>query len=173
MRQRSDLPEEWGAHIRHEAKRLSQWPVSTRKLISRASSVPIRIRFTLPAPPLDDSRPPDRNSSNFQLIELVLSKAEQETSRRNGVVPGSLVTLAVSGRARIAGAETAARRSLPNKIQSGRWHRILRSLLGMRERASRIVRLSKRSCFRWEASRRDRGLRLSVESELLRRKAAG
>lgn len=100
MRQRSDLPEEWGAHIRHEAKRLSQWPVSTRKLISRASSVPIRIRFTLPAPPLDDSRPPDRNSSNFQLIELVLSKAEQETSRRNGVVPGSLVTLAVSGRAR-------------------------------------------------------------------------
>lgn len=24
MRQRSDLPEEWGAHIRHEAKRLSQ-----------------------------------------------------------------------------------------------------------------------------------------------------
>lgn len=100
MRQRSDLPEEWGAHIRHEAKRLSQWPVSTRKLISRASSVPIRIRFTLPAPPLDDSRPPDRNSSNFQLIELVLSKAEQETSRRNGVVPGSLVTLAVPGCAR-------------------------------------------------------------------------
>ena len=43
----------------------------------------------------------------------------------------------------------------------------------MRQRASRVVRLPERSCFCWEASWRDRGLRLSLESELLRRETPG
>lgn len=73
----------------------------------------------------------------------------------------------------IACSEATARRPLSNKIQSRRRHRILWSLLGVRQWSPRIIRLSKRPRIRWKAPWRDRGLRLPLESELLRRKTSG
>lgn len=68
---------------------------------------------------------------------------------------------------RLAGSEATAGGSMPDQVARSGRHRVLRSLLGMRERSARIIRLSERSRVRRQASRRHRGLRLSVAGELL------